>query len=153
MLTGMMVRPDVLSTRNMIIGLVAVSFLGFSSCRPSMAFRPSGVAALSSPSMLAEMFMKMLPMTGWFLGMSGNSLQNSGLSPRASRLTSPPRSPIFMMPIHSDSTPVSPREISKAFLAESKVESMMAGNALASPAKSSLPAAMRNAMPKKATQI
>ena len=58
-----------------------------------------------------------------------------------------------MMPIHNDSTPVSPREISKAFLADSKVEFMMAGNTLASPTNNSLPAAMRNAMPKNATQI
>ncbi len=40
-----------------------------------MAFSPNGVAALSSPNILAEMFMKMFPMTGWFLGMSGKSLQ------------------------------------------------------------------------------
>ena len=58
MLTGMMVRPEVFSTRNIIIGLVAVSFFGFSSCMLSIAFRPNGVAALSSPSMLAAMFMK-----------------------------------------------------------------------------------------------
>ena len=31
MLTGIRVSPDVLSTRNIIIGLVAVSFFGFSS--------------------------------------------------------------------------------------------------------------------------
>jgi len=31
MLTGMMVSPEVFSTRNMIIGLLAVSFFGFSS--------------------------------------------------------------------------------------------------------------------------
>ena len=58
---GMMVRPDVLSTRNIIMGLVAVSFLVLSVCRLSMAFRPSGVAALSRPSMLAAMFMNMCP--------------------------------------------------------------------------------------------
>ena len=62
--TGMMVSPLVLSTRNMIMGLVAVSFFVFSSCSCSMAFSPSGVAALSRPSMLAAMFMKMLPVAG-----------------------------------------------------------------------------------------
>ena len=41
--------------------LVAVSFLVLSVCRLSMAFRPSGVAALSRPSMLAAMFMNMCP--------------------------------------------------------------------------------------------
>ena len=40
------------------------AFLVLSSCICSMAFRPRGVAALSRPSMLAAMFMKMLPVTG-----------------------------------------------------------------------------------------
>ena len=118
-----------------------------------MAFSPNGVAALSSPNILAEMFMKMFPMTGWFLGMSGKSLQKSGLRPRARMWTTPPFSPIFMMPIHSESTPFRPREISKAVLAELNVESMMAGNTPASPANTNFPAAMRNAMPKNATQM
>jgi hypothetical protein len=43
-----------------------------------MAFRPSGVAALSSPSMLALKFITMLPPAGWPRGMSGNSRRNSG---------------------------------------------------------------------------
>lgn len=120
---GMMVKPLVLSTRNMIIGLVAVSFLVFSSCICCMAFSPVGVAALSSPSMLEAMFMKMDPITGWLRGMSGNSLVNSGLNARASTFTTPARSPIFMMPSHKASTPVKPNETSKAFLEESKVES------------------------------
>ena len=64
MVVGMMVSPDVFSTRNMIIGFVAVSFLGFSSCICAMAFSPVGVAALSSPSMFDAIFMKMDPMTG-----------------------------------------------------------------------------------------
>ena len=64
MLTGISVSPLVFSTRNIIIEFVAVSFRVFSSCNCSMAFRPMGVAALSRPSMLAERFMKMLPVTG-----------------------------------------------------------------------------------------
>ena len=127
-LTGMMVSPLVLSTRNIIMELEAVSFFVFNSCSPSIAFRPSGVAALSRPSMLAERFMKMLPMTGWLRGISGNSFANTGPSTRARAFTTPPRSPIFMMPIHSESTPVSPSEISNAVLAESNVELMTAGN-------------------------
>ena len=119
----MMVSPDVLSTRNMIIGLVAVSFLVFSSCMPAMAFKPVGVAALSRPSMLAAMFMKIDPITGWFLGMSGKSLVNTGLSSRASALTAPAFSPIFMIPNHRASTPVSPNEVSKAVFDVSNVES------------------------------
>ena len=85
MLIGISVSPEVFSTRNMIIGLLAVSFFGFNSCNPSMAFKPKGVAALSSPSMLAARFMKMLPVTGCPFGMSGKSFVNSGLSTRAKR--------------------------------------------------------------------
>ena len=80
---GISVRPLVFSTRNMIMGFVAVtfsssafsavmlpisrfvliwSFLISSNC--SIAFRPSGVAALSRPSMFAAMFMKIEPVTG-----------------------------------------------------------------------------------------
>ena len=122
---GMMVSPEVLSTKNMIIGLVAVSFLTLSSCICAMARSPVGVAALSSPNMFEAMFMKMLPNTGWPLGMSGKSLEKTGLNPRAKTLTTPAFSPIFMMPSQSDSTPVSPNDTSKAFFEESKVLSTM----------------------------
>ena len=107
----------------MIIGLVAVSFLVFSSCICCMAFRPVGVAALSSPSMLEAMFMKIEPMAGWFFGISGKSLVNTGLSTLANAFTTPARSPIFMIPSHKAKTPVRPREISKADFDVSNVES------------------------------
>ena len=61
---GMSVSPDVLSTRNIIMGLVAVSLFGLSVCSCSIAFSPSGVAALSSPNILAAMFMNIAPVTG-----------------------------------------------------------------------------------------
>ena len=143
----MSVSPLVFSTRNMIMGSEAVAFslsasgslspfsffncsifslFTVSSC--SMAFSPSGVAALSRPSMLAAMFMKMLPVTGCPLGMSGNRRTKTGLSSRDSALTRPPCSPIFMMPSQSESTPVSPSDISKAVFDELNVESIMAGN-------------------------
>ena len=142
-----MVSPLVFKTRNMIIGFEAVSrrrsisaslisprsflILIFSfliSSMPSMAFRPRGVAALSRPSMLAPRFMKMWPKTGCPSGMSGKSRRKSGLRARARALTSPPYSPIFMMPIHRASVPVRPREISNAVFDDSNVDSMMAGN-------------------------
>ena len=122
---GISVSPLVFSTRNMIIGLEAVSFFVFRSCNCSIAFNPKGVAALSSPSMLAAMFMKMEPVTGCPLGMSGNSLTKIGLSSRASTFTTPPFSPIFMIPNQSDNTPVSPSEISNAVLDDENVESMI----------------------------
>ena len=137
----------------MIMGLVAVSFRGFSSCSSFMAFSPKGVAALSSPSMLAERFMKMEPMAGCPLGMSGNSRQNTGLSQRDRACIMPLFSPIFMMPIQRDNRPVSPREISKAFFDEVKVEFTSSVKIPVSPSSNSLPRATRKAMTKNATQI
>ena len=151
--TGMSVSPEVFSTRNMIIGLLAVSFFGLISCNCSMAFSPSGVAALSRPSMLAAIFMKMLPVAGCPLGISGNSFVNTGESTRAKRLMTPPFSPIFIIPNHSDKTPVSPSEISKAVLELSNVEFIMAGKTSTSPKKISFTKAMTNAMMKNAIQM
>ena len=148
-----MVSPEVLSTRNIIIGLVAVSFRVLRLCSCSMALSPSGVAALSRPSILAAMFMKMEPVAGWPLGMSGNSLVNTGLSTLARALTTPLRSPIFITPSHSESTPVSPSEISKAVLADENVEFIMAGNTSVSPMKTSLTSPTANAMRKNAIQM
>ena len=135
------------------MGLVAVSLRGLSPCSCSMALRPSGVAALSRPSMLAAMFMKMLPVAGWPLGMSGNRRVNTGLSNRDSASTTPPRSPIFMMPSQSESTPVSPRDISKAVFDEANVESIMAGNTPVSPIRTSFTTPMAKAMTKNDIQI
>ena len=64
MLTGTSINPAVFSTRNIIIGLDAFSLSGFISCNSFIAFNPSGVAALSRPSILAERFIKMLPIAG-----------------------------------------------------------------------------------------
>ena len=149
----MSVSPDVFSTRNIIIGLLAVSLCGFISCSSCIAFRPIGVAALSSPSMLAEKFMNIVPIAGCPLGMSGKILHSTGLSNLARAATSPPFSPIFIIPIHSDSTPVSPSEISNAFFACAKVESIMAGNTVVSQKKMSFPNAIINARRKNAIQI
>ena len=85
--------------------------------------------------------------------MSGKSRVNTGDSALASTLTTPPRSPIFMMPNQSESTPVRPSEISKAVLDEAKVESMSAGNTVTSPRKMSLARAMTKAMMMKPIQI
>ena len=152
-LTGISVSPDVFSTRNMIIGLLAVSFFGFSFCRPSIALSPSGVAALSRPSIFAAIFINMEPVTGCPLGMSGKSLQNNGLSQRARTLTTPPFSPIFITPSHNDKTPVNPSDISNAVFAELNVEFIIAGNVEISPININFTKAMTKAMTKKAIQI
>lgn len=166
--TGMRVRPEVLSTRNIIIGLVAVArsvafslsltcivaiFSSFSCCICSIAFRPRGVAALSRPSILAAMFINMLPVTGCPLGMSGNKRVKMGVSRRAITFTTPPFSPIFIMPSHNDRTPVSPKEISKAVLEESKVEFIMAGKTSTSPRKMRRKSPMTKAIRKNATKM
>src|SRR6185295_493226 len=52
--TGIRLKPAACRQRNMIWELEAVSLLGFSSCRLSIAFSPKGVLALSSPRRLAE---------------------------------------------------------------------------------------------------
>src|ERR1700730_6243520 len=77
-LTGIIVRPEACNNMNMIWALEAVSLLGLSSCKLFMAFRPKGVAALSSPRRLAEKFITICPMEGWFLGTSGKSLLKKG---------------------------------------------------------------------------
>ena len=153
MLIGISVSPDVFSTRNMIMGLLAVSFLEFNSCRPSIAFSPKGVAALSSPSILAARFIKMLPVTGCPLGISGKSLLNRGPSNRENRVMTPPCSPILMIPSQRERTPVSPNEISKAVLEELKVELIISGNTCVSPRKTSRINAVTKAIRKKAIQM
>ena len=116
---GISVMPAVLSTRNMIIGLLAVSGFGLISCSSRMAFRPSGVAALSRPSMLALKFITILPLAGYPAGISGKTRRKNGPIARPNNWINPPRSPIFMMPSHRLMTPTSPSEISKPVLAVS----------------------------------
>ena len=119
---GTSVSPVVLSTRNIIIGLLAVSFCGFSSCNSFIALSPKGVAALSRPSILADTFIKIDPKAGCPLGIFGKSFPNNGLIRREKNAITPPCSPIFINPNHNDKTPVNPNEISNAVLAEEKDE-------------------------------
>ena len=150
---GISISPEVLITRNMIIGLLAVSFFGFSSCNSFIALSPIGVAALSSPSILADIFIKIDPITGCPLGISGNRRQNTGLNQRDSALIRPLFSPIFMMPNHKERTPVNPRETSKAVLDELNVELMISVNICVSPVKINFPSATIKAMMKNAIQM
>ena len=85
--------------------------------------------------------------------MSGNRRENTGESMRASTFTTPPFSPIFIMPSHSESTPVSPSEISNAVREVSNVEFIIAGNTSVSPMNTSRTRAMQKAMRKNAIQI
>ena len=49
MLIGISVSPEVFSTKNIIIGLLAVSLRGLRACSPSIAFNPNGVASIVQP--------------------------------------------------------------------------------------------------------
>lgn len=149
---GMIVMPAVLSTRNMIIGSLAVLLSGLISCSSFIAFRPSGVAALSRPSMLALMFMTMLPPAGWLRGMPGNTRSKSGAMARANRSIMPARSPIFMMPSHRHITPTRPSEMSKPVFAVSKSPVMIFVKIVMSPC-ASLNSATTKPIRMKATQI
>lgn len=112
---GISISPEVLITRNMIIGLLAVSFFGFSSCNSFIALSPIGVAALSSPSILADIFIKIDPITGVPWGYRETGGRIPGSTQRDSALIRPLFSPIFMMPNHKERTPVNPREPQKPF--------------------------------------
>ena len=61
MVVGMMVNPLTPSTTNMIMALDALDLSLLSSCSSAIALSPIGVAALSSPSMLAAKFMNIVP--------------------------------------------------------------------------------------------
>ena len=153
MLTGTRQSPELLSTRNMIIASVAVSLLGLSVCISCMARSPIGVAALSRPSMLADMFMKMAPIAGCPLGMPGKSREKKGLIRRPKNSITPPLSPTFIMPIHKVSTPVNPSETSKANAAWSNDAFMTSLHTCRSPSTRVRPRAIRNATAKKAIHI
>ncbi|MNR31931.1 hypothetical protein D3C85_1494730 [compost metagenome] len=68
---GISVSPAVFRTMNMIWALLAVSALGFSAWSSRIALSPSGVAALSRPSRLADTFIIIAPCAGWPCGTPG----------------------------------------------------------------------------------
>ena len=122
MVVGMSVRPLAPKTTNMIIALEAFVLSLFSSCSSPMAFKPIGVAALSKPNMFAAMFMSIEPNTLCPFGISGKIRLKKGLMALPKVLTAPACSPIFMIPVHKERTPVKPKESSKPVLALSNVE-------------------------------
>jgi hypothetical protein len=65
----------------------------------------------------------------------------------------PPRSPIFINPIHSDRMPVSPSEISKAVAADENDALIIELHMLKSPKNKVFPKATKNATRKKAIQM
>ena len=67
--------------------------------------------------------------------MPGKRREKSGLIRRPKKAMTPPRSPIFISPIHRARTPVSPNEISKAVEAEENEADIMSDHTWKSPAK------------------
>ena len=61
MVVGMIVNPLTPNTTNMIIAFDALVLSVLSVWSSDMAFSPMGVAALSSPSILAAKFINMVP--------------------------------------------------------------------------------------------
>ena len=61
---GSSVTDDVLMARNSAMELVAVPLCGLSRSSSCMARMPNGVAALPSPSALADMFRIIAPIAG-----------------------------------------------------------------------------------------
>ncbi len=153
MLIGIMHRPEALSTRNIICASVAVSFLWFSSCISFMAFRPMGVAALSRPSMLADIFMNIDPKAGCPAGMPGNRRVNNGEIRCDSQAVMPARSPIFIMPSQRESTPVRPMDIWNAKAAWSNDAFMISLHIVVSPVAMVVYDAAANAISRNAIQI
>ena len=152
MVTGNSVSEDALSTRNRICALVAVSGRGFSSCSARMAFRPMGVAALSSPRPLAAKFSVIRPSAGWPRGTSGISLANSGPSTRASHCTTPASSAMRKKPSHSVSVPNSSTMTSTDSLAMANSAWTMAANTCGCPPTSHWASAATAATRKKPNQ-
>lgn len=118
---GTSVTPAVLSTTNISCASLARRGCGLIDCSSRMACRPSGVAALSRPSTLAETFIIIAPLAAWPGGTDGNRWRISGFTRRANRSTTPARSPTRMMPSHSAIMPVSPSAISKPVRAASNM--------------------------------
>ena len=116
----MSVTAEELITINIICASEAVSLCGLSACSCSIAFNPAGVAALSSPSTLAAMFITIEPTAGESAGTPGMIRANSGRSSRARASVMPDRSAIFNKPSHRQSNPVRFSAIEKADLAEAK---------------------------------
>jgi hypothetical protein len=115
---GMSWIADVFKTRNIHIASEAVSFLAFTFCNSSMAFIPSGVAALPSPMKFAARFITMAPMAlSLPLSLGKNSL-NTGLAIFAMTFIRPPFSIIFINPDQRHMIPSSPTASSTALPAD-----------------------------------
>ena len=116
---GINCTDAVLIARKVHIALEATPGRGLSCSKSRIARKPSGVAALPSPSMLAAMFMSIEPIAGCSGGTSGKRRRMIGCKARAIRWTSPARSANRITPSHSAMIPISPNAIVTAVFAPS----------------------------------
>src|SRR5689334_2121684 len=150
---GTSVTDDAFITMNNTISSVARSGSGLRLCSSFIAFNPSGVAALSRPSMFAERFITMAPLAGCPAGMPGKRRRKSGPTAQAMNSVTPPFSAIFMSPSHRLITPVRPIEISNAVFDESKSDETTSFSTSGFPPTAACQIATMNAMRKNAAQI
>ena len=111
----------VLIARNVHMAFEATPGRGFSFSRSCMARRPSGVAALARPSILAAMFITIEPIAGWLTGTSGNNQRMIGRKAPARRFTRPDCSASRITPSHNAIIPASGKaSVTTAVLQASK---------------------------------
>ena len=119
-LGGNTVIADVLMARKRTIASDAVWELRLSLASSVIAFRPKGVAAFPSPSMLDAMFITMAPMAGWSGGTSGNRRRSKGARRRAIQSRRPPSKAIRTRPSMNIMPPTRPMTSWMASLVPSK---------------------------------
>ena len=116
---GIMVKPVVLSTKNVIILSDAVSELLFSSFNDFNAFIPAGVAALPKPNIFIIIFDEIYSNDLCDFGTSGNKKDNNGLNNLVNLVSNPDLDAIFMIPNHNaikGNSPVMIVKVSDALL-------------------------------------
>lgn len=89
----------------------------FSVFSSAMVFKPMGVATFPNPKKLALTVSDIKPSTGWFLGIFGNSLANTGRNNFASVSVIPETSATLRIPDQKAIIPAKPIENSMALLA------------------------------------
>ena len=109
-------------TINIIIGLESVSFLGFSFCIDSMAFKPKGVAAFPNPSIFAIIFIDISFLILLLVIKLGNKKFKIGDNNLESFLTKLLSLAIYIIPLHKQSEPKRLIERVTASFAPSKIE-------------------------------
>ena len=102
---GIKCSAAVLSTTKFTISSLAISGVGLFACRPRIASRPSGVAALPRPSKFAVIFMDTAFIAGSSFLKFGNKSRSRGDSIRLTVAVKPEALAISISPPHRQSAP------------------------------------------------